>query len=252
MSKTIKCFVIDDEPDARELIKKFAARVPFLEIVGEFGNAVDALFQIQVTKPDLIFLDVEMPEMTGFEFIRTLNGHIPKIIMVTAYPQYAIDGFEHQVTDYLLKPTSFERFMKAMVKVSEQLHGQTAIDKNENLSQPESNNSSQIIKKETNDFILIKEDKKLLRILPGEILLVEAMKDYIKVYLKDRVIVTHSTMAKMESMLAETEFLRVNRSSIIRINTIREIDGNQITTLEGKKVDIGITYRESVMQRLKK
>lgn len=256
MNKTIQCFIIDDEPDARELIKKFITRVPFLEVAGEFGNAIDALFQVQKIKPDLIFLDVEMPEMTGFEFIRTLQGQIPKIIMITAYQQYAVDGFEHQVTDYLLKPTSFERFMRAIVKVNEQLSGHMRItEQQQSISPSEPIKVLEESRKEpikVKDFILIKEDKKLVRIVPEEILLVEAMKDYIKIYLNSRVIVTHSTMAKMESMLPEDMFLRVNRSFIVRINAIREIDGNQITTLDGKHVDIGVTYREAVMKRLKK
>lgn len=256
MNNKITCLIIDDEPDARELIKKFITRIPLLELAGEFGNAVDALFQIQKIKPDLIFLDVEMPEMTGFEFIRTLQGHLPKIIMITAYPQYAVDGFEHQVTDYLLKPTSFERFMRAIIKVNEQLYGQAKITtQGHSIAASQPGKLSEETKNEqikANDFILIKEDKKLVRIVPDEILLIEAMKDYIKIYLNGRVIVTHSTMTKMESMLPEDTFLRVSRSYIIRINVIREIDGNQITTLDGKKVDIGVTYRDAVMKKLKK
>lgn len=259
MNKTIQCFIIDDEPDARELIKKFVARVPFLEVAGEFGNAVDALFQVQHVKPDLIFLDVEMPEMNGFEFIRTLQGHRPKIIMVTAYPQYAVEGFEHQVLDYLLKPASFERFMRAINKVIEVFPVTEKADPVASLSPataPKPEGKAAEDKKVTNhdgaDFLLIKEDKKLVRVVPDDIVLIEAMKDYIKIHLVGRTIVTHNTMAKMESMLPENRFLRVNRSYIIRINAINEIDGNQITTTDGRKVDIGVTYREAVLDVMKR
>lgn len=258
MNKTIHCFIIDDEPDARELLKKFISRVPYLELAGEFGNAVDALFQVQISKPDLVFLDVEMPEMNGFEFLRAIQGHNPKIIMVTAYPQYAVEGFEYHVTDYLLKPASFERFIRAVHKVTELLpafSSESSPSKSYNADTLEAERVLNQQKKETNsgrDFLLIKEDKKLVRIIADEIVLIEAMKDYIKIHLPQRTIITHSTMLKMESMLPEGRFLRINRSLIVRINAIREIDGNQIVTTDGKKLDIGITYREIVMETLKK
>ncbi|SEJ61302.1 two component transcriptional regulator, LytTR family [Dyadobacter koreensis] len=258
MNKTVHCFIIDDEPDARELLKKFISRVPYLELAGEFGNAVDALFQVQISKPDLIFLDVEMPEMTGFEFIRAIQGHNPKIIMITAYQEYAMAGFEHNVTDYLLKPASFERFIRAVNKVTDLLPAFSNAILSSKSSAAENLEAERVLnqqKKETNsgkDFLLIKEDKKLVRVIADEIVLVEAMKDYIKIHLPQRTIVTHNTMSKMESMLPEGNFLRINRSFIVRINAIREIDGNQIVTTDGKKVDIGVTYRETVMETLKK
>lgn len=258
MSAILQCFIIDDEPGAREVIKKFVARVPYLEVAGEFGNAVDALFQMPRLKPDLIFLDVEMPEMNGFEFIRTLKGNVrPQILMFSAYSAYALEGFEHEVTDYLLKPVSFERFIRAVNKVTELLAVKTENSEiqqmkavaTDTLKLPSPN------KKETNssgDFLLIKEDKKLIRVIPDEILLIEAMKDYIKIHLPNKTVVTLNTMTKMEAMLPANRFIRVNRSNIIRINAIQEIDGNQITTTDGKKVDIGVTYREVVLDALKK
>lgn len=256
MNETIRCFIIDDEPDARELLKKFISRVPYLELAGEFGNAVDALFQVQARKPDLIFLDVKMPEMNGFEFIRSIQGHSPKIIMVTAYPQYAVDGFEYHVTDYLLKPASFERFIRAVNKVTALLpvpSSEPLMPSNAHAPEGEKKPAEQ--KNEggaAREFLLIKEDKKLVRVITEEIVLVEAMKDYIKIHLPQRTIITHSTMAKMEGMLPEGKFIRINRSFIVRINAIKEIDGNQIVTTDDKKVDIGITYREIVMETLKK
>lgn len=257
MSAILQCFIIDDEPGAREIIRKYVARVPFLEVVGEFGNAVDALFQMQRLKPDLIFLDVEMPEMNGFEFIRSLKGTMrPKILMFSAYSDYALEGFEHEVTDYLLKPVSFERFIRAINRVTELLSLNTG---NAEIRQPDLSAAMPLklpspTRREQNgsDFLLIKEDKKLVRVIPEDIILIEAMKDYIKIFLPGKTIVTLNTMTKMETMLPVNRFIRVNRSNIIRINAIEEIDGNQITTTDGKKVDIGVTYREVVLDALKK
>ena len=246
---TVRCFIIDDELPARQLIEKFVSRVPFLELVGACDNAVDALFQVEQLQPSLIFLDVEMPEMTGFEFLRLLPTPKPEVIMVTAFPQYAVEGFEHQVTDYLLKPVSFERFMRAVNKATA----------NRTLSPPAFTAVTPPITPalaeptpEHSDFILIKEDKKLVRVEPEDIVFIEGMKDYLKIYLPNRVLVTHMTMIKIEAMLPSALFLRVNRSYIVRKGAIQEIDGNVITTTDGKKVPIGVTFRESVMEALRK
>ncbi len=235
----VRCFIIDDELPARQLLEKFVNRVPFLELAGSCDNAVDALFRIEELQPDLIFLDVEMPEMTGFEFLRVLPVPRPEIIMVTAFPHYAVEGFEHQVTDYLLKPVSFERFMRAVNKAT----AHRTLSSPVALPEP---------KPEQTDFILIKEDKKLVRVEPSDIVFIEGMKDYLKIYLPNRVLVTHLTMIKLEALLPPTLFLRVNRSYIVRKGAIQEIDGNVITTIDGKKVPIGVTFRESVMDVLRK
>lgn len=257
MNKNIQCFIIDDEPNARDVIKKFVSKVPFLEVTGEFDNALEALFQVHDKKPDLVFLDVEMPEMNGFEFIHTLQGHRPQIIMVTAYQQYAMDGFEHQVTDYLLKPFAFERFMRAVNRVAEQmLKPEPALKThltNHKISEKPIKVLDQTIKKQNNgdDFFLIKEDKKLIRLVIDDIVLIEAMKDYIKIHLPSRTIITHNTMSKIQEILPEDRFLRISRFFIVRKKVIAEIVGNKIITTDGKKVDIGITYRETVMKILK-
>ena len=116
MSKELRCYIIDDEPPARAVLEKFIGRISYLTLVGSSDNAIDALARTKQLRPDLIFLDVEMPEMTGFEFIQVLAPAKPHIILVTAYPEYALEGFNHEVTDYLLKPVSFERFMRAINK----------------------------------------------------------------------------------------------------------------------------------------
>ncbi|GLU55491.1 LytR/AlgR family response regulator transcription factor [Dyadobacter frigoris] len=254
MTHPLKCFIIDDEPDSRELIKKFVERIPFLTVCGESEDAIDALLQVQKIKPDLVFLDVEMPQINGFEFIRTLNGKCPKIIMITAYAQYALEGFEHQVTDYLVKPVSFERFMKAVNKFMEYfiIVPQILSPTTENsLKTTDISNDHSAKPAKENEFILIKNEKKMIRVAVTDIVMIEAMKDYIKVHLAEKVIITHSTLTKMEQLLPANKFLRISRSCIIRENAISEIDGNEITTINGKKADIGVTYRETVWNTLK-
>ncbi|MCF2446951.1 response regulator [Dyadobacter sp. CY345] len=252
MQNIISCYIIDDERDSREVIKKFVEMIPFLTVCGESGNPVEALFEIQKLHPDLLFLDVQMPKIGGFEFIRSLSGTKPQIIMVTAFAQFALEGFEHQVLDYLLKPVSFERFLKAIGRLErhvdtekEVIRAQTT--KNDlisNLAEIELDNLT--ARKPAQEFILVKQGTKLVRVEINEIIYIESMKDYMKIYLKQRMVVAHGTLTKMAELLPSDRFLRISRSYIIKESAIMEIDGNEITIENGKKIDIGITYREVV------
>lgn len=251
----LRCFIIDDEQPARAVLEKFIQRVPFLELAGQSYNAVEALLAVQQVRPDLILLDVEMPEMTGIEFLRALSDPRPQVIMVTASPQYAVEGFELDVLDYLLKPVAFDRFLRAINRAVTKL--QPAVLTAVSLPAPaplpveppvETSNGAG----EKASFFLVKEDKKLIKVVPEEIVFVEAMKDYLTIHLPTRTILTHMTMTKIEEMLPTEQFLRVNRSYIVRKNAIKEIDGNLITTIDGKRVPIGVTYRESVWKVMKK
>lgn len=230
MRKLFQCYIIDDEPDARQVLRTFIGKVPFLELVGESGDPVQALFQISQSKPDLLFLDIEMSGMTGFEFIRSLHAYKPKVIMVTAHAGHALEGFDHDVADYLLKPVAIDRFFKAVHKAT----GMPG----------EKNNHKSNVAPETH--ILVDQNKKLLRIDFNDIEEVEAMRDYIKIHTKDNTIVTHSTLVGMQKRLPREVFIKVNRSSILRKNAIVQIDGNEITLRSGKKIMIGTTYREQV------
>ncbi|GAA3919983.1 LytTR family DNA-binding domain-containing protein [Hymenobacter algoricola] len=269
MSAPLRCYIIDDEPAARELVAKYISRIPYLELVGQATNAVDALFALESLQPDLLFLDVEMPEMTGFEFIRVLAAQkagtrLPTVIMITAYPQYAVEGYEHEVADYLLKPTSFERFMRAINRVvprhaaepaalpgpaAPELTGPASIAPLGPLLALASDGQEATAGKAS--FFLVKEDKKLIRLVPQEIVFVESLKDYLNIHLAARTITTHMTMTKLEAMLPADQFMRVNRSYLVRLGAIKEIDGNLITTTDGKRVPIGVTYRERVMEAMK-
>lgn len=255
MALTLRCFIIDDEQPARAVLEKFIQRVPFLELVGQSYNAVEALLAVQELQPDLILLDVEMPEMTGTEFLRALNAPRPQVIMVTASPQYALDAFELDVLDYLLKPVAFDRFLRAINKAVTKLQPAAMSTAQASvlggLQAPKSPTGPAAAPAESTKFFLVKEDKKLIKVAPEDILFIEAMKDYLTIYLPNRTIVTHMTMAKIEEILSTSHFLRVNRSYIVRKGAIREIDGNLITTIDGKRVPIGVTYRESVWKAMK-
>jgi two-component system, LytTR family, response regulator len=267
MQPTIRCFIVDDEAPAHVLLEKYIKRVPYLLLVGQAYNAVDALFEIEQVKPDLIFLDIEMPEMTGIEFLKALpanwpNTSRPAVVMVTAYSEYAVQGYEHDVLDYLLKPAPFERFMQAINKYKAR-QGVTAPAvttpnsvPNLPAAEPETTPVAESEPAEPagqkGNFFLVKEDKKLIRVAPSDILFVESDSDYLTMHLADRTILTYMTMGKLESMLPADQFLRVNRSYLVRLGAIKEIDGNLITMLGGKRVPIGVTYRERVMEVLKR
>ncbi len=257
--------IVDDEPLAQELIERFISRVPYLELVGKFDNAIVAVNGITTLKPDVVFLDVNMPEMTGLEFLESFTLNRPNIIITTAYPQYAIEGFEHDVVDYLLKPVSLSRFMKAISKLMAKLPAQMQTGtaepadvaeeepprKDEPLPAPPRDQAlpSPPVEKESairDKFFMVKEDKKLVKVNLNEIVFVEGMKDYVKIHLFDRFIVTHITMTKIAEMLPEPGFIRINRSFVVKISFIKLLEGNMIEMANGKKLPIGINYRESV------
>jgi two-component system, LytTR family, response regulator len=259
VNQSIHCFIIDDEAPSRFLVEKFVKRVPYLTLVGQASNAIDALFAIEQVKPDLIFLDVEMPEMTGFEFLRALPnrpGFVrPAVIMITAYSEFALKGYEHDVLDYLLKPVLFERFMQAINRFVDRRNNTyvaspppPAAFVETSLTMPTLPATPIEEEADGEPFILVKEDKKLIRIVPVDIIFAESLNDYLTIHLEGgRQVTTYSTVAKFEALLPKSQFLRVNRSYIIRIGAIKEIDGNLITTFDGKRVPIGVTYREHVM-----
>ncbi len=253
MDKILSCVIIDDEPLAQDLLEKFVNRISYLSLAARFDNAIDAIGQLDKLTPDIIFLDINMPEMTGIEFLRSFSQKRPYIILTTAYPQYAIDGFEYDVVDYLLKPIPFDRFMKAINKVKDRQKDAKVEPVNDKSNlQTDTQAASQPIQENTanNNFILVKEDKKLVRISFEDIVFIEAMRDYIKIHTKHKEIITHMTMAKIEQALNTVLFLRVNRSFIMNIDCIKAIDGNTIETTNHKKLPIGINYKDAVKEVL--
>lgn len=228
IARKVTCVIIDDEQLAQDLLAKYAHRLGFLSVLAIFDNAVEALSQVEAIRPDLILLDVNMPEMNGLEFLRTFSSFKPAVILTTAYSEYALDSYEHNITDFILKPIMFERFVKAVNKARDKIYTSLA-------EAPESQR-----------MLLIKENKKFIRVAVEDMLFIEGMKDYLKIHTKIRVIVTHMTMTKMESMLDEATFLRINRSYIVQKAAVRAINGNVIETINNAELPIGVNYREVI------
>lgn len=207
---------------------------------------------IDSLKPDIIFLDVNMPEMTGIEFLNSLVGERPNIIFITAHQQYAYEGFEQDAVDYLLKPVSFGRFMKAIHKVEKRLsfHPEgTPPEPTSEESPPKDALSS--LSTRADEFFLVKQDKKLIKIAFSEIVYVAGMKDYVKIHLANRFLVTHMTMNRMADKLPE-QFMRINRSFIVQIALIKHVEGNMITMINDDRLTIGVNYRDSLKETMKK
>ena len=231
----MKYLIIDDEPIAHRIIEGYCAELPHLDKVGNAYNAFEASVIVSKQKVDLVFLDLNMPKMTGFEWLKTLSSP-PKIIVTTAYKEHALEGYELDIVDYLLKPFSFPRFLKAVNKASEM--------ENESVPQPTS------IPQTENSSFFLKGDKKHLQIHTGDILFVEAMGNYSKVYLKNEMILSHEKISSLETILPAENFLRVHKSFLVAIDKIKLIQGNQIFIQE-HTIPVGQTYRSKVNDLLR-
>jgi two-component system, LytTR family, response regulator len=232
----LRCIVADDERSAREILEKHINKIPYLRLVAQCNNAADTLVNIQELRPDIVFLDIQMPGLNGLELISLLPSARPEIVIVSGDPQFAIEGFNLQVADYILKPVTFERFARAVLKVQRGIGGFEGVEKREKSGVRE------------DDFLLVKDSKKLIRIDLDKIHMVEAMKDYLKIHWVNGVTVLHQTMTKIEERLPATSYLRVHRSFIVSKKIIAQINGNEIVTTLGKTVPIGSTYRENILK----
>ncbi len=232
----IKGIIIDDEPLARNVIKEYAKKIPSLIIVGECEDAICAHETLQTKSVDIIFLDINMPKLTGIEFLKNLKNP-PLVIFTTAYSEYAMDGYELNIVDYLKKPFSFERFCKAYFRAEELFH----------LKQSATTNDAP--EKQT-DFIFVKSDKKSIKVNMSSILYIEGLGDYIKIYLNDKKIVTNLSMKKIENLLPQTLFYRIHKSYIISIDKMESIEGNMVK-INNKLLPIGNSYRQDFMIHIK-
>lgn len=230
MNHKLRCIVVDDEPLAQQVIVTYIGRLSHMELVATCDNAMEAMQALQKDKIDVMFLDIQMPVITGVEFLRSLQ-HPPRVIFTTAYPDFALDGYDLNITDYLLKPISFERFMKAVNKVSEAVN-------NEEHNTP------------IPDHFFVKEDGKLVRVNFADIDHIECMKDYAKIFTKQRMIVTHHSMKKFEEVLPDQQFMRIHRSYIVSLSSINAIFGNVVETAKGR-LPVGANYREMLMEKIK-
>ncbi len=234
----LKCIAVDDEPLALDIIEDYISKVPFLQLVKRTENAIEALQLVQEGGIDLVFLDIQMPDLTGIQFLKIANGKA-NYILTTAYSQYALESYDLNVSDYLLKPIAFDRFYKAVEKVRTQL--QKAIQPAtpvpaEPVAAPAVVNAAQ-------DFIFVKTEHKIQKIKLSDILYIEGLKDYISIYTKNERIITLQNMKKMEETLPKGEFIRVHKSYIIALDKIESIERSRIS-IASKIIPIGDTYRD--------
>jgi DNA-binding LytR/AlgR family response regulator len=233
---SLRCIIVDDEPLAIEILESYVAKVDQLQLVSTFRNAVSAFTFLQQNQVDLIFLDIQMPKLSGIDFLKTLKDP-PKVIFTTAFRDYAIQGFELEIVDYLLKPIPFDRFLKAVAKVLHQPSTPSpAPQKHDGLG---------------DNYVYFKVDKKMIKTKMADVLYIESIKDYVKVKTQEKEIVTQQKISYLEESLPREQFLRIHRSFIVNLE---KIDAYSATDVEiGKhSIPIGRNYKNDVMKILAK
>jgi DNA-binding LytR/AlgR family response regulator len=228
-----KCLLVDDEPLAIEVIENHLSKFEHFQITAKCSSAIQALEVLQKKKIDLMFLDIQMPEITGLEFLNTLTSP-PKVILTTAHRKYAIEGYEHDVIDYLLKPISFERFVKAINKFYKVSDSDMKVVSNE----PAEDN-----------FIYVKENKKVVKIFLDEILYIESMKDYVTIFTKSKRVVSKATITSLEEKLPDEQFIRIHRSYIVSKTHISAFTASSVEIYK-KELTVGRSYKNAVMKEL--
>jgi len=232
----IRCMIVDDEPLAREVIRRYIARVPFLQLIAECENAIRAMAVVQQQGIDLAFVDIRMPELLGTEWIKMLR-HPPRIVLTTAYAEYALEGYELDVVDYLLKPIQFERFLKAVNKTVQQ----------DQPEQPPAPHDPPENRKES--YLYFRTDRKMVKVMLDEIVYIEGMKNYIKIITDKGIVITKNSMTAIEAMLPGTAFIRTHRSYIVSRAKISSFTGECIGI--GKtEIPIGKLFKTNVMRSL--
>lgn len=222
--------LVDDEPLAQEIVETHISKFPNLRLIAKCNNAVEALQALKEHNIDLIFLDIQMPQISGIDFLKTLPTP-PKVILTTAFSEYAMDGYDLNVVDYLLKPISFDRFAKAVNKA---------------ISQEQTDSEVLTSSKESADYIFVKADKKLIKIHFNDIFYIEGLKDYVILHTPTGRIVTLQTMKSLETKLPQGLFMRVHRSYIVNLGNITIIEGNTIQ-INKKIIPIGKNYKETLL-----
>lgn len=225
----LRCLIVEDEPLSQEVLTNFIKEIPWLAVDGICYNALEAMEKLGEKSIDLIFLDINMPKLSGIKFARTIENP-PLIIFTTAYPEFAVEGFEVDAIDYLVKPIAFDRFLRAVNKARSQFE----------------------MKSRTGGtgFITLKSDKKMFKVDEKDILYIQSIGDYLKVYTKDRVIIVAETLKNIEQELS-INFIRVHRSYILSLDKVNYIEGNQVN-IAGHFLPIGASFREDLLDGLGK
>jgi DNA-binding LytR/AlgR family response regulator len=228
----IRCMAIDDEKLALDLISDNIRKVPFLKLEATCTNAMEAMEVMNQVPVDLIFLDIRMPGISGIQFLKTLISK-PAVILTTAYSTYALEGFDLDVVDYLLKPYSFERFLRAVQKAQDFLTGK----------EKEETSPANTLLTEHQDYIFVKSEYRLVRVDLDQILYIEGLKDYVKIFLEDRLILTQMSMKMIEERLPAPQFLRVHRSFLVAVARIDSLQ-KQVITIGKREIPLSEQYRD--------
>jgi DNA-binding LytR/AlgR family response regulator len=232
----IRCLLVDDEPPALKVLQSYISQISGLELVGLCSNAIEAIDLLHCKMVDVMFLDIKMPKIIGTQFLRSLTNP-PKVIFVTAYREYAVEGFELDAVDYLVKPVSFERFLKAIDKLRRSGNRQVIAEEKQYNANP-------------NAFVYLKSDKVMQKIFIDEIVYIESWKDYVKVFFNGgKHLLVKQTISAMESLLSEHKFLRVHRSFIISIDKISGYN-NTCVRVDASDIPIGRLYKQVVLGQL--
>jgi DNA-binding LytR/AlgR family response regulator len=232
----LRCLLIDDEPPALKVLARYISDIGGMEITGQCQNAIEALEVLRQKQVDVIFLDIKMPRIIGTEFLKNLS-HPPKVIFVTAYREYAVDGFELDAVDYLVKPVSFERFFKAITKLNRVMGKETF----STITSDAVNSTA---------FVYLKVDKGMKKVFVNDIEYIESWKDYIKIFLTDKTsLLVKQSISSIENLLSEHKFLRVHRSFIVSLDKISGYNGLSVQ-LSKQEIPIGRLYKQAVMEKL--
>jgi len=226
--KNLRCIIIDDEPVARKIIREFVEKVPFLTLCGQFEDAVSADAFLKQNQVDLMFVDIEMPEVSGLEFVKSLPVK-PMVVITTAFPEYALEGFELDIIDYLLKPVAFNRFSKAAQKARE-------YSELKDMALPNLLSS----------YIFVRCEKRIEKVELNDIFYIESVGNYINIYLEDRKLSAYLTMKSLEVQLPLNEFIKIHQSFLVSFSKINSIEGNHIK-INNKLLPISRNYRDTIM-----
>jgi len=229
----LKCLIVDDEPLAHDIIIDYAAELPYLDIVAQAYRPLNAIEKLKDIEIDLIFLDIQMPELTGLELAGLLKNNKTMIIFTTAYPNFAADSYEYDAIDYLVKPIAFDRFLKAVNKAKEKI----------------SNSTSETEPDKVTDYIFVKSEYKTVKIVLDDVLFIESLKDYVVFHFPDRTVSSLLSLTSVEEQLPKDKFTRVHRSFIVALDKIDSLERNLIHVGQ-KTINVSDSYRDSFQSRI--
>lgn len=245
MAVKLKCLIVDDEALARKLLSDYVAKLPDLELVASCSNAIEARSELNKQKIDILFLDIQMSDLTGIEFLRMLKVK-PATILTTAYSEYAVEGYELDIVDYLLKPIVFERFFMAVNKAVERLRKDEQPIPQEIQAMEQSNREV-----ENRDYFFVKADSKIIRVAYTDVLYIESLREYVRIHTHTEKIITLQSLSKLMEVLPSSRFVRIHRSHIINLEKIEQVNGN-LVRLGGEDLQISKGQKEHFLSMINK